>query len=219
MESHASLVIDPSWGTCVFLKRTLSPTGGVPSTELPASKMAFLARLLHHCLVMDRYSLKDTTIQLDSSDGHRFIRWELNESEVLYFNFSQLVGWTNVIRFDTAPCLQVGMLAQGKMLVHRAYGPGSLIFDLNGEPGVWAHDKGATFTPDRLVACRIDVKQGDGHPDFKIIAAGGTLNSFVGTVSQEASVGTALLLDPKGRRASYSHPVFDLIRQTYAVFG
>ena len=219
MESHASLVIDQTWATSVYLKRDLSPTGGVPSTEMPASKMAFLARLIHHCLVMDCYTLKDTNIQLDSSDGHRFVRWELKEGEVLYFNFSQVVGWTNAIRFDTVPCLQVGMLAQGKVLVHRAYGPGSLIFDLHGEPGVWTHNKGATFTPDRLVACRIDVKQGDGHPDFNIIAAGGMLNSFIGTVSQQASIGTALLLDPKGRRASYSHPVFDLIRQTYSLFG
>ena len=219
IESHASLVIDQTWAASVFLKRDLSPTGGVPSTEIPASKMAFLARLIHHCLVMDRYALKDTPIQLDSSDGHRFVRWELREGEVLYFNFAQVVGWTSAIRFDTAPCLQVGMLAQGKVLVHRAYGPGSLIFNLHGEPGVWAHDKGATFTPDRLVACRIDVKQGDGHPDFKIIAAGGLLNSFIGTVSQQASIGTALLLDPKGRRASHSHPVFDLLRQTYTIFG
>ncbi len=219
MDGHASLVINPTWGTSVFLKRDLSPTGGVPSTEMPDSKMAFLARLIHHCLVMDRYVLKDTTIQLDSSDGHRFVRWELKKDEVLYFNFAQVAGWTSGIRFDTAPCLQVGMLAQGKVVVHRAYGPGSLIFDLHGEPGIWTHDKGATFTPDRLVACRIDVKQGDGHPDFKIIAAGGLLNSFIGTISQEASIGAALLLDPKGRRASYTHPVFDLIRQTYTIFG
>jgi hypothetical protein len=217
--SYDSMTMNASWGRSVCLKRNLSPSGGVPSAEAAAPSMAFLARLLNRCFVMDHYFLGNATVQLDAAGGRRFVRWELKAGEVLLFEFAHVIGWTDSLHFDTALCLQVGMLAQGRLLVHRAYGPGSIIFELNGEPTFWRHSDSATFTADRLVAFRVDVDQGDARPDFGVTAKGGILNSLIGTVSQRASQDIILLLDPCGHNRTQGNPVFDLLRHTYRILG
>ena len=134
-------------------------------------------------------------------------------------SFNRLVGWTGNIKLGTAVCLQVGMLAQGKILVHPVRGPGSLIFDLHGELGEHTKAEGIVFQPDRLVGFRLDAERGEAHPEFSMDATGGTLNALLGNIAPRASPGSQLLLDPKGRDQRFSHPVIDLLRHSYSILG
>ena len=214
----SSMVIDPSEGTEVFFKRTLSPTGGVPSVELVLPFRATLTRLLNRCLLMDSYSVTDTSVQLNAIGGHRFARWDLREDEVIVLDFTNVVGWTTGVRFDTVLCLQIGMLAQGRLFANRAYGPGTIIFELKGDPPEWQPGENSTFMGDRLVACRLNVEMGDARPQFQVAGKGGWLNGLLGTVSQKPSADARLLLDPVGRRSKDSNPILSLLRHTYRLF-
>ncbi len=216
---HATLSLDKMWGRSVFLKRHLSPSGGVPSTELPAPTMALVGRSIHGLLIMDRYDIFRHTIRLDSTGGHRFVRWELGPRDIVCVSFNRLVGWTDTIQLGTSVCLQCGMLAQGKILVHPVRGPGSLIFDLHGEFGEHTPNESIVFQPDRLVGFRLDHESGDAHPEFSMNATGGTLNAFLGNIALHASPGSQLLLDPKGKDQDSNRPIMALLRHSYSIWG
>ena len=219
VSTHSSLEIDELWGKSVFLKRDLSPSGGVPSTEIPTPMNAFLARLLHRCLVVDRYELSTQTLCLSATNGRCFVRWPLREGEAVCISFRQLVGWTDRVKLGTSVCLQLGMLAQGELLVHPTVGPGSLIFELHGDPGPLELTSETIFQSSRLVAQRLDLGSGDAHPEFGLLATEGTLNALLGNAAIKANPGSNVLLDPQADTGRFRHPVTSLLRYAYSLFG
>ncbi len=201
-------VADKSWGSALFLRRDISPSGGTPFVEVPQPKSAWISRLLHHCYIMDRFDLHERPVLLKTSEGRRFVRWELNDSQIVVFSYAFIVGWTDSIKLRVLPSLQLGALGLGEILTHIAEGPGIILFEVNGSPTVLTQPNEDQFDVHRMVAFSVCSR-------FLMNVSPGDLNALLGVSTIKLSTQGCVLLDPKGNGSKKNNPISDVLRYVY----
>lgn len=137
-----------------FARRSKSPTGMPPRFSVPQPFGSLVARLVYGTYAMNQIQTDGKRdVVFTAPGGHKFVEWILGQGERVYISHRHLLGFTAGVRLRTVLTLQVSAMAIGHILYQLAEGPGKIVFETCGEPGVFdGGDCQTTFPMNRLIA-------------------------------------------------------------------
>jgi hypothetical protein len=174
-----------------FFSRRYHPRGHAQRISLPNWGAAILSRILTRTYVMNRAKLANTEtgIQFETVATNEFVEWELGPDEIVFFDFKNLVGMGDSVRFRTEISLRLPTLLMGRMIFHCATGPGKLVLRTHKPAAISGDPYSRLSTPvHRFVAWH-------AKTCFDVDAEGNVLDIFLSSVNLKKHSGDLVVIN------------------------
>ncbi len=144
-----------------YISRVFEPSGRAPKFTIPQWSKAIVGRISARAYAMNKVVMKDREgdVYFRAMGGNEFVEWDIQDGEVVIFDFKRFVGMSEGIKLSAIVSLRLTSLLMGKTIFTVAKGPGKLVLMTEGKPIMGEEEKASASIPaSRIIAWQKNTK-------------------------------------------------------------